>query len=492
MRNYLSRLKKISLLLTAYFVCCSCTDKTAGELGHASTRGDNGPDLSYTRLDTPSAQMSSFFLNTLRGDTGLFKGNDLTFPIEKLESEKQDVWEAWKDANNRFPEDKLIDFVPLNNGASGMWTLPESLEPNARMSYYLGTKGVLTPPMVAAKEVLEETGFPLFLYLHGSGDRDFEWQNALTLCKSFNDSPSAYFIPRIPNVGEYYRWYQKSKQFAWEKLFRLSFLSRFVNQNRIYITGVSEGGYGSQSLASYYADYLAGAGPMAGGVPLIGAPVENCRNIAFSLQTGILDYDFCRSALTAKARDEFARLQNEEGDGSYIHRIELISDHAHIIPYGNTTPWLRQYRRNPYPHIVTWENFPLDGVYRKGFYNLVVDKPADPEGRMYYDMRINNNNIVLNVHDVVYEQTLSDPIWHLGLEFTRSYSYSESGRVTVFLCSELVSLEKPVTLIVNGKIVFRGMLELKRSNLINSCAAFSDPARLYPAAIEVNLADIHF
>ena len=95
----------------------------------------------------------------------------------------------------------------------------------------------------------------------------------------FQDGPSIYFIPQIPNEGQLYRWWQRSKLHAWEKLLRLALLSDEVDPLRIYFFGISEGGYGSQRLASYYVDYLAGAGPMAGGEPLINAPVENCQHI---------------------------------------------------------------------------------------------------------------------------------------------------------------------------------------------------------------------
>ena len=60
----------------------------------------------------------------------------------------------------------------------------------------------------------------LFLYLHGSGPKEQEWQNGLILGNIFQDAPSLYFIPQIPNEGNYYRWWQLSKQFAWEKLIR--------------------------------------------------------------------------------------------------------------------------------------------------------------------------------------------------------------------------------------------------------------------------------
>ena len=109
--------------------------------------------------------------------------------------------------------------------------------------------------------------YPLFLYLHGSGPRDQEFQTGLLLAKRFADAPSVYFIPQIPQEGKWYRWWQRSKQWAFEKLLRQWLLSASVDPNRLYVFGISEGGYGSQRLASFYADYWAAAGPMAGGEP---------------------------------------------------------------------------------------------------------------------------------------------------------------------------------------------------------------------------------
>ena len=155
------------------------------------------------------------------------------------------MWETWKAANEAFAEEKLIDLKPLSETSLGRWVLPENLERDAVMPYYWGTKGEGKP----------KDGFPLYLYLHGSGDKHQEWATGLTLCTRFDDALSAYFIPQIPNEGEYYRWWQKAKQFAWEKLLRQSLVSGQIDPDRMYIFGISEGGYGSQRLASFYADY---------------------------------------------------------------------------------------------------------------------------------------------------------------------------------------------------------------------------------------------
>jgi len=197
------------------------------------------------------------------------------------------VWDAWCEANRELNEQKLAKPEDLRKGVKASWNLPEALEKNAVMPYYYGVKG-----NAAGK-------LPLFLYLHGSGPKEQEWATGLILGNRFQDGPSRYFIPQIPNEGDYYRWWQVAKQFAWEKLIRQALVEDNVDANRLYVFGISEGGYGSQRLASFYADYWAAAGPMAGGEPLKNAPVENCANIGFSFLTGADDTGFYRNSLYA-------------------------------------------------------------------------------------------------------------------------------------------------------------------------------------------------
>lgn len=94
-----------------------------------------------------------------------------------------------------------------------------------------------------------EEGFPLYLYTHGSGDKTSEWRTGINICQKFDDAPSVYFIPQIPNMGDYYRWWQKAKQFAWEKMLRLAFVSGKINPNKVYFFGISEGGYWQSTVS---------------------------------------------------------------------------------------------------------------------------------------------------------------------------------------------------------------------------------------------------
>lgn len=464
-------LKALSLLLVfASYSNCPAQEKK---------QNTENKKLKATDLKTKE-KLVAYFTDYLAGQSTNFD-NPATVKSSEITQKQYLVWEAWKEANHNFSEQKLPALESLSEGKSASWELPANLESNAVMPFYWGYKGETQP----------QNGYPLYIYTHGSGDKAAEWATGLKICQKFDDAPSVYFIPQIPNMGENYRWWQKSKQFAWEKLIRLALISGNVDPDHIYFFGISEGGYGSQRLASFYADYMAAAGPMAGGEPLKNAPAENCRNIAFSLLTGANDMGFYRNKLTQYTKDEFNRLE-QLCPGSFTHRIELIPGMGHGIDYKLTTPWLKQYTRNPYPKSIMWENFEMDGLYREGFYNLYIKERSNgnTDTRSFYEMAINGNDITLKVDEVTYKATEIDPRWGIELKFEKSHKPATMGKVVIYLCQELIDLNKKVSLTVNGKKVFEGTVKPQLSHMVNSCATFFDPKRIYPAAIEVDLSQL--
>lgn len=401
-------------------------------------------------------------------------------PISKraIATTQETVWAAWREANSRLQEQKLAAPTALQEGSAAAWSLPQGLESEAIMPYYYGSKGEQTGPL------------PLFIYLHGSGPKAQEWQTGLRLAAVFRDAPSLYFIPQIPNEGAYYRWWQLAKQFAWEKLLRQALAAGDADANRLYLFGISEGGYGSQRLASFYADYWAAAGPMAGGEPLKNAPVENCANIGFSFLTGADDTGFYRNLLTYYTQVAFdsaqlARPLSSDQQPLFRHRIHLLPGKQHHIDYRLTTPWLTAFTRNPYPKTVLWEDFEMDGRRRSGFYNLQVTKRPSEE-RTYYEMSLKDNVVTIDIRNVSYTTTEKDSRWGIDLRFHRTYSPAEGGRLRIFLNDRLVDMSRPVTLIINGRKVFQGRLKANLRDMIDSCAEYFDPCRVFPASVEVS------
>ena len=394
-----------------------------------------------------------------------------------VESERAQVWQAWCEANHEFEEDKLPSLRPLTDADTLLWPLPQELEPDAVMPYYYGTKGDKPTE-----------GWPLYLYIHGSGPKTQEWSTGYALCSQFADAPSCYFIPQIPNEGAYYRWWQRAKQFAWERLLRQAFVSGEIDARRVYLFGISEGGYGSQRLASFYADYLAAAGPMAGGEIPSDAPAENCGHIGFSLRTGANDFMFARHQLTARTHELFDSLQRCYPT-EYRHRIELIPGRGHGIDYSPTTPWLSHFTRVVNPKHFVWEDYPMDGIYRCGFYNIAVHERDTTSGneRTRYEMTIKDNTIDLTIERVTYEAIEREPRWNIPIKHRKHYAPAAMGKFTLYLSDDMVDFCKKVTLIVNGQCVHEGKIKPDTRYLINSCATFFDPERVYAAGIEVEL-----
>ena len=415
-------------------------------------------------------EMAAYFTQRIGQPSVFTPAQGDALPPEGLAPARDMVWAAWQEANARLDEPKLPPLLPLTADTKGALALPDSLEPSATMDYYWGSKGEQP-----------SAGWPVYIYLHGSGPREREWSNGLKFATLFEDAPSAYFVPRIPNEGGYYRWWQRSKQWAWSWLLRQLMLDDRLDARKIYVFGISEGGYGSQRLASFYADYWAAAGPMAGGEPLKNAPAENCRNIGFSLLTGAEDTGFYRNELTGLVQAAFDSLQALHPD-AYRHRVELLPGQGHNFDYRPTTPWLRAFERNPWPRKFSWEDFEMDGWHRTGFYNLVVNRrPGDLRTR--YDVEIAGNRIDLSISEVHYQTVRTDPKWGIELEFARTYVPATGGELTLYLDEHLVDLRQEVSVYVNGKQVYRGRVACNVGTMMESLATFYDRERIYPASI---------
>lgn len=406
--------------------------------------------------------------------TGMAK----SIKISKIDAARQSVWKDWQEKYTTACRQNIPD-QELTNTYFFTWQLPAELEPDAVWNYYWGKKGTAEGP--------EQTGetLPMYVYLHGSGPREMEWKTGYKLAWWFQDGPCYYYVPQIPQEGQWYRWYQRSKQWAYERLLRLSLASGRIDPDRIYLFGISEGGYGSQRLASFYADYLAGAGPMAGGEPLKNAPAENCGNIAFSLLTGAQDKGFYRDELTYWTQQAYDSLQAIHPD-RYLHRVNLIPGRGHQIDYRPTTQWLKHFRRNAQPKHFDWEDFEMDGRHREGFYNLQVLERSDAYRQMYR-MEVEGQTVRLNVEDITYTTTKTDTIWGIEMRFAREFAPSTKGSVRLYLSEELVDLSKPVTIVLNNKKVYKGKLKCDKKWLHESLNLFADPRRLFPAAIDLTL-----
>ena len=127
------------------------------------------------------------------------------------------------------------------------------------------------------------------------------------------------------------------------------------------------------------------------------------------------------------------------------------------------------------------------GRHRTGFYNLRVNETSreNDEERTCYEVKINGNTIELKVENATY--TTPKAIYNIPMFFERSYKPVTKGNVTLFLNEELFDLSQPVKVIVNGKEAFNGKVKPTVEAMVESCAEYYDPERVFPAMIDVDI-----
>ena len=115
--------------------------------------------------------IATYFANSLKGEKVEYS---ISKKVKKNEVNQwcDSVWACWKSANYEASEEKLGALSPLSASTASKWNMPEGSEPNTVMPYYWGTKGQVDP----------NKGYPLFLYIHGSGPKENEWSTGLKIC----------------------------------------------------------------------------------------------------------------------------------------------------------------------------------------------------------------------------------------------------------------------------------------------------------------------
>ncbi len=110
--------------------------------------------------------------------------------------------------------------------------------------------------------------WPLLLFLHGSGEREGNvWRPTVHgPTKYIEQHPDFPFIMVSPHCPPGQKWSDDTLMGLLD-----SVIAKYrVDTNRVYLTGLSMGGYGTWSLATTYPERFAAAAPICGGEGNIG------------------------------------------------------------------------------------------------------------------------------------------------------------------------------------------------------------------------------
>ncbi|MCP9456037.1 MAG: hypothetical protein NNA18_08035 [Nitrospira sp.] len=236
-----------------------------------------------------------------------------------------------------------------------------------------------------------------------------------------------------------------------------------IDPNRIFLTGMSNGGIGTWLIGMHHAHLFAGLAPMAGGLAGVLLPfLENLRNtpvyIIHGAKDQVMPVELSRSIVRELEALKYPYVYREHdrehplAGGHYFPREELP----------DLVTWLNGQRRNSLPSRLTvvrdashlqafsWVRLEVTD-HIAAFSDDLVDKTDDRIRRREY-ATLDATVAAINRIEV----------W---TKRVRQYS--------LFLNDRLVDLSKPVTVVTNGRVSFQGMV-------IPSLTTLLKQARLRP------------
>ncbi|BCU77374.1 hypothetical protein [Luteolibacter sp. LG18] len=374
------------------------------------------------------------------------------------------VWKAYEKGAKARGEDRKI--APQPATLEELKMMPEDQRPKFKPSE-LTVDGKTMPYFLVAKGRKPEKGWPLILALHGGGGTQQkltdphawpvntqEWQAQMALFERSYPGDAMYFIPRMADDNDG-RWYYDYCQTFYDQVIRRAILFRDVDPDRVYVTGISEGGYTAFRLPANRPDRFAAACAMAAAEPMENAPPENLRNLPFRCGIGENDTMFDRIGLARRYFERLDALQKDDA-GHYVHHLDTQANRGHGIDYKPGPEWMVKYTRDPRPKTITWTVQKLHNTLDLRNNWLALDEvPSTLPAKL--DAAIKDNTITLQAD--------------AGLK----------GKV--FLDDTLVDLDRPVKVILNGKEVFNGVANRNLATVVKTLESRGDPRLVYTAEV---------
>ena len=250
-----------------------------------------------------------------------------------------------------------------------------------------------------------------------------------------------------------------------------------VDPDRIFLTGMSNGGIGAWLIGMHHAPLFAGLAPMASGLDGVLMPfLANLRNtpvyIIHGAKDQVMPVELSRSIsreLTALGYPHVYREHQREhpmAGGHFFPREELP----------DLVTWLNKQRRDPLPTRLTLvreaSHFQPFGWVRLDATDPIAAFSDDLVTK--HDERIKRREYAKLDAAVVASNRIE-----VKAERVQRYS--------LFLNSQLIDVAKPITVLTNGQLSFEGTVTPSLDTLLRQARIRHDPRQLFPIHIAVTI-----
>jgi pimeloyl-ACP methyl ester carboxylesterase len=251
-----------------------------------------------------------------------------------------------------------------------------------------------------------------------------------------------------------------------------------VDPDRVFLTGMSNGGIGAWLIGMHHAPLFAGLAPMASGLDDVLMPfLANLRRtpvyIIHGAKDQVMPVDLSRSL--ARELDVLGypyvyrehQREHPMAGGHYFPREELP----------DLVAWFNRQRREPLPTSLTLVR---DGSHFQAF-NWVRLDSTDPIATFSEDLVDRRDE---RIKRRVYARLDASIAGNNRIEVKADHVQ----RYSLFLNEQLIDVSKPLTVVTNGRLSFEGTVTPSVETLLRQARLRQDPARLFSIHLTIAVA----
>lgn len=250
-----------------------------------------------------------------------------------------------------------------------------------------------------------------------------------------------------------------------------------IDPDRVFLTGMSNGGIGTWLIGMHQAPTFAGLAPMAGGLDNVLLPfLANLQSTPVYMIHGakdqVMPVDLSRTISRELTKLGYPHVYREHqrehpmAGGHYFPREELPA----------LVAWFNAQRRNPFPATI---RLVREASHFQAFGWVRIDA-TDEIAAFSEDLINKRDELIKRKQYAKLEASIAAPN-RIEVETKRVQRYS------LFLNEHLVDSTKPITVLTNGQVTFEGLVAPKVEILLRQARQRQDQRQLFPIHVTISV-----